>query len=64
MVFSSIILLQNNSSGSVESIDWLETSRSAPTSLKIQPVWQKPVQPRSLPASEGSVEEPYLLDRY
>ncbi|XP_073983179.1 tectonin beta-propeller repeat-containing peroxin 23 isoform X1 [Rhodnius prolixus] len=52
----------NNSSGSVESIDWLETSRSAPTSLKIQPVWQKPVQPRSLPASEGSVEEPYLLD--
>ncbi|KAK9512765.1 hypothetical protein O3M35_001118 [Rhynocoris fuscipes] len=52
----------NNSCGSVESIDWLETSRSAPTSLKIQPVWQKPVQPSSLPASEGSVEEPFLLD--
>ncbi|KAL1140546.1 hypothetical protein AAG570_000476 [Ranatra chinensis] len=50
----------NHSTGSSDRCDWLETSRSAPTSLQLQPVWQKPVQSSSLPASEGSVEEPIL----
>ncbi|BES95319.1 DysFN [Nesidiocoris tenuis] len=56
----STLSLQNTM-GSVEECEWSESSRSAPTSLKIVPDWQKAVQPSSLPASEGSIEEPSLI---
>ncbi|XP_014245754.1 tectonin beta-propeller repeat-containing protein isoform X2 [Cimex lectularius] len=51
----------NNSLGSNDKYEWLE-SRSAPTSLKVKPDWQKPVA-TSLPASEGSIEEPCFINR-